>query len=194
MDATILMELNVWALHILQAYSEVAPTTETQLACERARRVEEHANVTKLHQRLHSIKNDFHQQYQELRSKTKEAMDDLTRATTFEQRKRQTAEKAIDSKRREAAQLLRQLQAQVDSRSDSSEIIATAMRGLHSISGAPDPKQVASSSRHIPFEGGYQFGDVTRSAMRWFSKKTSGDKPNNTSEVHGNPTELGENI
>uniref|UniRef100_A0A7S0NI49 Band 7 domain-containing protein n=1 Tax=Micromonas pusilla TaxID=38833 RepID=A0A7S0NI49_MICPS len=176
LDAAVLVEINLWMLQILHAYSSVAPSAEIQLACERARRMEEHAKVRSLHRHLRAAQDIFQNKVSEIESKTKAAMDELSEVAVSERQKQQVAVDVLKRKENEALELMQRIQDQVSSGTPPNEIIRAALRGLHSISTSSGVEVSRSSLQRQPFDGGYRFGDITRSTFKLFSKKQTESK------------------
>jgi hypothetical protein len=167
-DAEILAETNAWLVQILEAHAEVAASTETQLSYERARRFQEQAYVGRLHKRLDEVKETFREKFLVWRSGTKSAIDELNMALSEEQQRREALEKAMKAQQEVLSQMYQQLQAQLVDASPVEQVNAVS-QAMRAMSMSLDPKSNSTLPQRVPFEGGYQFGDVSRKALRWFS-------------------------
>ena len=66
------------------------------------------------------------------------------------------------------SQMYQQLQAQLVDASPVEQVNAVS-QAMRAMSMTLDPKSNSTLAQRAPFEGGYQFGDVSRQALRWFS-------------------------
>jgi hypothetical protein len=168
-DAEVLAEIHAWLIQLLEARAEVAPSTETQLSYERARRFQEQAYVGRLHKRLDELKETFREKFIVWRSGTKSVIDDLNMALSEEQQRRDVLENSMKAQQEILSQTYQKLQAQLvdGSPGEQANAVSEAMRAMVI---ALDPKSHSTPTQRVPFEGGYQLGDVSRKTLRWFSK------------------------
>lgn len=173
-DSEILAEINAWLVELLQALSEVAPSLETQLTCERARRLQEQAFVGRLHNRLDEVKENFREKFLIWRSGARSAIEDLNQALSEEQRRREVLEKTLKEQQEVFSRMYEKLQEQLVGASPAEQVNAVSrmMRELRAAALDPNVSDSSTTTHRVPFEGGYKFGDVSRKALRWLSKSS----------------------